>query len=271
MASSASSHPYFRGLRAPLHISHRGGAALAPENTLPAFEAAVTRYRTDVLELDVQRTGDGVWVVFHDPTLERCTNGNGRVRDHAFGDLRRLDAGHHFTKDGGLTFPSRGKGVVIPTLGEVLSAFPSVRLNIDVKHALPNELEGFRDLLREAQATERTCVGSMDDDLAAALHQTLPEAVHFFPRDAAAAFVMAVRGGEPPQSDPRFSVLELPYEWSGLPLVDAALVAAAARAGVWLNVWTVNDETTMRALRDIRVGGIMTDRPDLLRQVLDAD
>ena len=71
--------PFLRGLRPTLHIAHRGGAALAPENTLDAFRQAVERYRIDMLELDVHLTRDGEVVVAHDDTLERTTNGRGQV------------------------------------------------------------------------------------------------------------------------------------------------------------------------------------------------
>ncbi len=271
MAHAGSApHRYFRGLRAPLHISHRGGAALAPENTLEAFGAAVSIHRTDVLELDVQCSKDGALVVFHDETLERCTDGTGPVSQHSLAQLRALDAGFHFTPDGGRTHPFRGQGVRIPTLDELLEALPRVRLNIDVKCALPSGVAAFARALLAAGAVERTCLGSMEDALAAQLHEALPQACLFFPRQAATAFVLAVRTGEEPPVDPRYSVLELPCSYGGEPLVDAALVEAARRAGKWLNVWTVDDAPTMRALRDIGVGGIMTDRPDVLRQVLDA-
>ncbi|HZG41378.1 MAG TPA: glycerophosphodiester phosphodiesterase family protein, partial [Longimicrobium sp.] len=106
---------FLRGLRPTLHISHRGGAALAPENTLDAFRLAVERYRTDMLELDVHLTRDGEWVVAHDDTLERCTDGTGPLAALTLAELRRLDAGFGFSPDEGRTFPFRGRGARIPT------------------------------------------------------------------------------------------------------------------------------------------------------------
>src|ERR671919_1607037 len=98
-------HRFFAGLEPTLHISHRGGSKLAPENTLAAFALAVERYRTDMLELDVHQTRDGVWVVSHDATVDRCTDGSGAIAELPLEEIQRLDAGHRFTSDEGQTFP----------------------------------------------------------------------------------------------------------------------------------------------------------------------
>ena len=263
---------FFAGLheRAPLHASHRGGAALAPENTLVAFREAVGTWRTDLLELYVQLTRDDVVVVCHDATVDRCTDGRGDVRDHTLAELQRLDAGFHFSRDGGRTFPFRGKGVRIPTLREVLETFgaPALRFNIDVKREFPGIEERVAEELRRASALSRVCVGTVDDAQAARLVELLPECAHFYPRDALVSFVLAVRAGETPPEDARFTVLDVPLRWNGMTIVDDALIAAARAHGKWVNVWTVDEPDDMRALIALGVGGIMTDRPDLLRQVL---
>jgi glycerophosphoryl diester phosphodiesterase len=264
-------HPFLAGLEPTLHIAHRGGARLAPENTLAAFTLAVERYRTDMLELDVHRTRDGVWVVSHDETFDRCTDGSGDIASLTLAEIKRLDAGYRFTPDGGRTFPFRGKGVQVPTLREVLEHFENVRLNVDVKRATEGTESSLADELRTAGALERVCCGTEDDALAARLHEALPDCCHFYPRDALAAFVVAVKSGEPPPLDPRFSVLDMPLFFGGERLVDAALLDAVRVNERWLNVWTVDDPLEMTRLVREGVGGIMTDRPDLLRSVLDGD
>jgi glycerophosphoryl diester phosphodiesterase len=262
-------HRFFAGLEPTLHISHRGGSKLAPENTLAAFALAVERYRTDMLELDVHQTRDGVWVVSHDATVDRCTDGSGDIESLTLAEIQRLDAGYRFTPDEGRTFPFRGQGVRIPTLREVLERFADVRLNVEVKRATGDAESSFADELRAAGALERVCCGAEDDLLAARLHQLLPDACHFYPRDALAAFVLAVKSGEPLSLDPRFSVLDMPLYFGGERLLDAALLDAARLNDRWLNVWTVDDPNEMARLVGERVGGVMTDRPDLLRIVLD--
>src|SRR5215213_3160249 len=157
--------PFLRGLRPTLHIAHRGGALLAPENTLPAFQQAVARYRTDMLELDVHLSRDGELVVSHDPTLERCTDAEGSLAERTLAQLQQLDAGYHFSPDG-QHFPFRGQGVRLPTLREVLRAFPGLRLNVEAKPDVPGIEDAMHALLREEGALERVCLGSELDAVA---------------------------------------------------------------------------------------------------------
>ena len=265
----AADHPFFDGLRPTLPIAHRGGAALAPENTLVAFEQAVRRWGARMLELDVRPTRDGELVVFHDRELERCTDGEGPVAARDLAALRRLDAGYRFSADGGRTHPFRGSGVQIPTLREVLRAFPALRLNVELKPDAGEAADALATLLRREGAVERVCVGSEDDELGALLAALLPEACHFYPRQALAAAVLALRQGGPPPPEERFLVLDMPLYFAGTRLVDAPFLRAAAAAGRWVNVWTVDDEAQMRQLVRDGVGGIMTDRPDRLCRVLE--
>ncbi len=287
-------HRFLEGLRPTVHIAHRGGAELAPENTLVAFRSAVERWRTQMLELDVHATRDGELVVAHDATVDRCTDGTGPVAGFDWTGLAKLDAGYRFspggaessvhperseaqsrggpvcsgrTEVGPTAHPFRGQGVRIPRLVEVLRAFPDLRLNIELKAA---GLEvAFASLVRGERAFNRVCVGSEDDGVAARLHQALPEACHFYPRDALAAFVIAVKGHEPPPLDDRFTVLDMPLEFQGMRLFDAEFRDAAAACGRWVNLWTIDDAAEMRRLIAEGAGGIMTDRPDLLRAELD--
>ena len=263
------SHRSLAGLSPTLHVSHRGGASLAPENTLHAFRQALARHRTDVLELDVQATRDGVLVVHHDETLERCTDGRGAVAAMDWSELRRLDAAHHFTLDGGATFPLRGQGIGVPRFDELLAALPDVRLNVELKAEAAGAADVFAAALRAADALDRVWIGSESDALGARLVAALPEACHFYPRDALTIAVMALKSGGELAADDPYTVLDMPLHFHGLRLVDPSLVTAARERGRWLNVWTVNDEAEMHRCVADGVGGVMTDRPDLLRRVLD--
>src|SRR5678809_1024211 len=144
--------PFLLGLKPTLHISHRGGAALAPENTLDAFRMAVDRYRTDMLELDVRLTRDGVVVVSHDATTGRCCERDLQIAATNLKELQQLDAGHRFTPDGGATFPSRGRGIRIPTHQEVLRAFPNVKLNVELKAIQEGLPDAFAQVIRGEKA-----------------------------------------------------------------------------------------------------------------------
>ena len=113
-------------------VGHRGNAAHAPENTIESFRQAVD-LGVDALELDVHLSRDGHVVVIHDSTLDRTTDGSGRVERLPLSEIRRVDAGARFTRDGGTTRPYRGTGVRVPSLDEVLGAFPRTPLLIEIK------------------------------------------------------------------------------------------------------------------------------------------
>ena len=118
-------------------FAHRGGGGHWPENTMLAFENAVT-LGVDALEIDIHSTADGELVVAHDETVDRLTNGRGLVNNFSLAELKRLDAGYRWSDDGGHTFPFRGQGITIPTLVEVFAAFPDKWINIDIKQTRPS-------------------------------------------------------------------------------------------------------------------------------------
>jgi glycerophosphoryl diester phosphodiesterase len=117
------------------------------ENTLPSMEAAF-RAGADIIELDIHPTTDGRFAVFHDWTVDCRTDGKGVTREYALADLKKLDVGYGYTADGGKTFPFRGKGVgLMPSLDEVLAAFPGKRFLIHIKSNDPAEGEKLSDYL----------------------------------------------------------------------------------------------------------------------------
>ncbi|MYE15271.1 MAG: glycerophosphodiester phosphodiesterase, partial [Gemmatimonadetes bacterium] len=148
-------HPFFGG--APLLIAHRGGAKLAPENTMPAFRQAVDDWDADMLEMDVRPTRDGRVVVIHDETVDRTTNGHGPIAGMTWDEVRSLDAAYRFRDPDG-EHSLRGTGVGLPLFAEVLEAFPDMRIIVEPKTA-----EAAGPLVREiraARAEERVLVGA---------------------------------------------------------------------------------------------------------------
>ncbi|WP_428966776.1 glycerophosphodiester phosphodiesterase family protein [Micromonospora fluostatini] len=145
------------------------------ENTLDSMRAAFAA-GADVVEFDVQLTRDDRLVVFHDHLLECRTDGRGRVREHTLAELRRLDIGYGYTADGGATHPFRGTGVgLMPTLEEVLAAFPDRELLVDVKSGDPVEGERLADHLATLPADRLAAITVYGGDApVAALHERLP-------------------------------------------------------------------------------------------------
>jgi glycerophosphoryl diester phosphodiesterase len=249
-------HPYLAG--APLLVAHRGGSRLAPENTLAAFRQAVERWRADVLETDVHLSADGRVVVIHDPTVDRTTDGTGRVRDLRWHALRELDAGYRFRALDG-SAPFRGAGVRIPGIDELLESFPRMRINVEVKAA-----EAGAPLARAIErhgATHRVLIAAFKERTRAGAHG------YPGPRGASLVQVAAVRflGA---RRAPRADILQVPERWRGVRVVTPGFVATAHRLNLPVQVWTVDEPEDMRRYLAWGVDGIQSDRPDLLARVL---
>jgi glycerophosphoryl diester phosphodiesterase len=246
------------------NIAHRGGAALRPENTLEAFTHAVA-LGADVLEMDVHATADGAVVLCHDPTVDGTTNGTGAIATMSLAEVRELDAGYRFTPDGGATFPYRGQGIRIPTLEEVLTAFPDLPVSIEIKQYAPAIVAAVLDVLRNTAATGRAVVvafdqGTMDAVRAVAPSElltgmSLPEMVALNALDDA---------GEATYIPPA-PVAQLPLQW-----VTPALMARAERLGIVVQVWTVNRADDMQRMLALGVHGVMTNDPATLAGLLAA-
>jgi glycerophosphoryl diester phosphodiesterase len=143
----------------PVNIAHRGGAEIAPENTLEGFREGL-RVGAGVLELDVHTTADGHVVVIHDATVDRTTESTGAVRELTLAEVKRLDAGYRFTRDGGGTFPYRGAGIRVPTLEEIYDEFADMPINIEIKGERPGIEAALWRVIEAAGAEDRTLVVS---------------------------------------------------------------------------------------------------------------
>jgi glycerophosphoryl diester phosphodiesterase len=259
---------FFRLLPVVAHVSHRGGAAMAPENTLLAFRHAVELWRTDQVELDVRVSRDGVPVVIHDETVDRTTDGSGPVAGLTLSEIKALDAAFRFAPDG-RRYPLRGTGIKVPTLREILREI-EVPAMIDLKECGPLAREAVVDAVLEARAVARVCLGSEDDGCCCALSRLRPDAALFFPERAARDFVAAAVEGRAIAETP-YDVLALPAQSNGADVIGEPVLGAARARGLRVQVRTVDDVRSMRRYVARGVDGIQTDRPDLLRAVLDGD
>lgn len=254
-------HPYLAG--APLLIAHRGGSLLAPENTLPAFSRALDWWGADILELDVHRTRDDVAVVIHDETVDRTTDGRGPVAQYTLAELQRLDAGYRFAGPAG-DFPFRGQGVRVPTLEEVLLAFPRARVNVEIKAAAAQR--AVWEVVHRLGATRRVLIAA-GEHAARSRFAAYPGPVSASSRELL-HFYACHRLRAASLCRPRVDALQMPEHHFGRRVLTPRLVREAHALNVAVHVWTVDDPDDMRRLLRWGVDGIVTDRPDVLARVL---
>lgn len=248
--------------RPPVAIAHRGSRILWPENTMEAFSQAVALgYRH--LETDVRITADGILVCIHDDTVDRTTDATGAVSGFDYQALSSLDAG--FRHGGALGFPFRGRGVKVPTLEEVVLTFPEASLVVDLKtDDLAHPLTALIDRL---DLRDRLIVGSFSDARLAMFRAASGNRVATSTGAAASrSWLLASRVRRGVAGEAR--ALQLPRTTRGVKVVDRRLIEAAHDGGLQVHVWTVNAQTEMVELLDMGVDGLITDRPDLLKEVL---
>lgn len=240
----------------PRAFAHRGwhiGDLSGAENSLAALTRALAEgYR--YLETDVRLTRDGVLLAFHDAVLDRVTDRSGRVGALPWDQVRQARIAGRFP---------------IPRFDELLEllrAHPAARLNIDAKS--DSTLEPLVAALHGSGVANRVCVASFSDTRLARLQAGLGPAVAtaLGPRRIGRLLLTGGRGGRGRHGSA--VAVQVPVRFHRLPLLTSGLLRAARRAGLEVQVWTIDDPQEMRRLLDLGVDGIMTDRPDLLRDVL---
>jgi glycerophosphoryl diester phosphodiesterase len=239
-------------------IGHRGNRAYAPENTIESFAQAVA-LGADAIEFDVRLSADGIPVVHHDPTLTRTTDGIGEIARTDFVKLKDLDAGHNFTRDGGKTYPYRGAGHRIPTLEEVVEAFPSTPLLIEIKDPLAAPL--VREIIEKHKAEWRCLIDSMND---IAVRKFEDSSIAWgAAQDDVASLMKQVMFRQRVTHMP-YNALCVPLSYKGLPLPVRRFAKAARQLGRQVHVWTVNDPAVALSLWKDGINGIISDDPALM-------
>jgi len=246
----------------PIRLSHRGSRVLWPQNTMPAFRGAMDlgcRY----LETDLHVTADGKVVIFHDDHLDDLTNGTGKVWESEWGHLATLDAAYWFDPEH--DYPLRGTGIGIPLFADAAGALPDALWNLDLKQRGIEQT--VADEIARLHLEERVLIGSFHDSRIKRFRRIIKGTVATSagPRETARALAAAAAGRAPGGPADAFQV---PEGVGPLKVAGRRFVEAAHRAGKQVHVWTVNDPGTMHRLLDLGVDGIVTDRPDLLNEVL---
>ena len=264
-------HPYFTDfLPAGPHVhAHAGADHLWPGNTMLAFQGSY-ELGVDVLELDSQITSDGVIVVIHDDTVDRTTDGTGRVDSMTLEEIQALDPAYNWAGPAG-DQPYRGEGLTVPTLQEVLEAFPDVGVNIDMKADDPRVPQATCDLIRRTGREQTVLVASFIQRNLHEFRRLCPEVATSAGPDEVRNFLILNLLGLGRATRPAADAFQVPVSQGSIPVVTRPFVRGLRERNVQLDVWTINDEAEMRRLFDLGVPGIITDRPDLALGILGRD
>lgn len=240
-------------------FAHRGGAALAPENTFAAFDNALA-LGADGLELDVRLSSDDVVVVHHDAQLDRTTNAAGYVGARTAHELAGVDAGFRFGPTEG--YPARGKGIGVPRLRDVLSRYRDVPIIIEMKGNSTALARATVDDVRAAGAIDRVCLGGFETRTLRAARSCECAIVTGASREETRWALYRSWIGWTKRSVP-YQMLQVPEFADRTQLVSPRLIRAAHEAGLLVQIWTVNDADDIRRLLDWGADGVITDRPDV--------
>ena len=236
--------------QSPYIVAHRGAAGLAPENTLAAIREGI-RQGARAVEVDVRRSADGVLLLMHDERVDRTTDGTGAVDELTWGEIGRLDAGSHFSP--------RFAGEPVPTLDEALALIVErgVTLLLEVKYGLrhPGIEHQIAEAVQRANAKDHVVVISFDHDWLAHFNLVAPDI---------AVGPLLYRPGP----DPHIPMTRLvSVHWASV-ILRPAFIRRTHKQGHQALVWTVNDARLMKLLLRLGVDGVVTDRPDLWKQVM---
>ncbi len=244
-----------------LNIAHRGGGKLAPEETLQAYKNAIA-VGADVIEYYFHSTFHGALVCMHDSTVDRTTDGTGKITALTLEQLRNLDAGYDFSQDGGKTFPFRGKGIRVATLDEFLQSYPAGGYAIEIKQSDPPIAAQVVQAIVTHQALDQTVVASFNDQTIAEVRALEPKLT-----TALALGEMLALAGLSDADEAVYVPPALVIQAPTGQLEAAVLVGRAHRLGMKVQFWTVNDPKEMQVLMAAGADGIFTDDPAKLAQV----
>jgi glycerophosphoryl diester phosphodiesterase len=232
----------------PIPFAHRGGASEAPENTMPAFEHAV-RLGYRYVETDVHVTADGVLLAFHDDVLDRVTDRTGVIADLPYDEVAKAKVS--------------GKEP-IPRLDELLTAWPDLRVNIDPK--ADGAVDPLAAVITSCDAADRVCIGSFSDERLARMRELVPGICTSLGPMGILALGLAAAGLD--HDDIPAPCAQVPTHFGDNEVVTPAFVEEANRRGMQIHVWTIDEADEMERLLDLGVHGLMTDRNQVLKDVL---
>src|SRR6266498_4773407 len=267
----AASKRYYSNLQHPLIIAHQGGDGVWPGDTIYAFEKTV-EIGADVLEMDAHITKDSQIVLMHDEKVDRTTDGTGLIENLTLKELKQLDAAYKWSNDDGKTFPYRGQGIQVPTLNELFQKFPQIRYVIEIKLTQNPIDKPLCDLIRKNNMQNKAVIASFHDVAMQNFRKTCPEVATSASRGEVTKFVLLGKVFLSGLVAPQYQSIQPPYdpaESLNIPVMTRRFIREAHAKNLAVEPWTVDDPALMKQYIEWGVDGIMTDRPDLMIQVLE--
>ena len=261
---------YYVGVTRPLVIAHQGGDGLWAGNTMYAFDKAV-EIGADVLEMDAHITKDGEIILMHDESVDRTTDGTGLIEELTLAEIQQLDAAYKWTNDEGQTFPFRGQGIQVPTLNGLFEKYPDMRYLIEIKLTKNPIDKPFCNLIRAYNMQDKVIVASFHDQAMNGFRETCPEIATSASRTEVRNFVLLGKVFLSGFVVPRYQSIQPPYDPSeslGIPIMTERFLREAHAKNIRVEPWTVNDPELMKQYIEWGVDGIITDRPDLMVEIL---
>ena len=256
--------PFLKGKR-PLVMAHRGRSAFTPESSFLAFKEAYD-LNVDVLETDIRITKDGIPVIFHDETLDRTTDGKGKITDFDLDELMEFDLGYWHTNKEKEEYPFRNMGLHILPLQTFFEKFPKVKINLDIKDDFKQAPSILFETIKDSGAEQRVLVGSFHDKQILRFREI---SKHFeIPTSANTKEVLSFVSNLWIFSKKDYCALQVPLTHSFIKIVTARSIKKAHRNSIAVHPWTVNDKEIMLSLLAWKIDGIFTDDPELLIKVL---
>lgn len=246
--------------------AHRGGKALFPENTLFAYQQTASLWKNCLLEGDIQLTADGVAVLMHDSDVERTTNGQGQVSKKTLKEIKMLDAGFNFTTDGGQTYPYRGKGITVPTLDEVLEAFPTHTFLFEVKPFVDN-IKPIVEPILKRNMTNNVYLASIYPMIIQKIRSEAPQIKTCFTTYDAEEFLRVLRNNKWEEYKPPAMMLAINEKMEDYFKITNDDMKKMKEKGIQILVFTVNNPESIKKYLQSEVNWILSDHPDRVAQL----
>lgn len=268
-----ATNPYIIGENGkPWIIAHGGSKDLFPENTMIAFQGSMA-IGVDMLEMDVTLTKDSILVTHHDLTIDSRSDGEGAVIDFTFEELLQFNFGYNFKDENG-DYPYRTQTVAITKLEAVMTTFPNTPMMVEIKNREADgrvAAEELWKLIQQYNFQNKIIVVAFDEATLAYFQDiSNNEVLISTSENETEDFVFSALSAMDYMYVPTASMVAIPQESAGIDLTTKRIIKAAHRRKMAVHYWTIDDKEDMKKLIGNGADGLITDRPDLMQEVLEA-